>query len=79
MSPKIFMTGASGYIGGQFLHNLSLKYPDYQVTALVRTPEQKAAISKLQPATTFVIGDLDSSEIITEESSKADVVLRKFK
>jgi uncharacterized protein YbjT (DUF2867 family) len=71
------MTGASGYIGGQFLHNLSLKHPDYQVTALVRTEEQKEKISNLQPATTFLIGDLDSSEVIIEESKKADVVLRK--
>jgi uncharacterized protein YbjT (DUF2867 family) len=77
MSPRIFMTGASGYIGGQFLHTLGLKHPDYQVIALVRTEEQKEKISKLQPATTFVIGDLDSSDIITGESKKADVVLRK--
>ena len=78
MSPRIFMTGASGYIGGQVLHNLSLKHSDYQIVALVRTQEKADAVKKLQPATTFVIGDLDSSDIITEESSNADVVLSEF-
>ena len=71
------MTGASGYIGGQLLHIFTVKHPDYKVTALVRSDEQREKIAKIYPSVGFVIGDLDSSDLIIEESKKADVVLRK--
>lgn len=71
------MTGASGYVGGQFLYDLCSKYPEYQVVALVRTEEKRAKVVNIHPAITLLIGDLDTSDIIVEESSKADVVLRK--
>jgi nucleoside-diphosphate-sugar epimerase len=40
MAPKIFITGSSGYIGGQVFHDITEKQPEYQIRGLVRTEEQ---------------------------------------
>ncbi|KAF1362714.1 hypothetical protein EJ07DRAFT_152960 [Lizonia empirigonia] len=34
MAPNIFITGATGYIGGDMLYELYTAYPDYEITAL---------------------------------------------
>lgn len=75
MAPKVFLTGISGYIGGQLLHNMIDKHPEYQITGLVRTEEKKKEILALHPSVNILIGDLESLDLIEEESSKADVVL----
>jgi len=54
---KIFLTGASVYIGGSFLTTL-LKYPNkYEITALVRNKEHAEGLRKL--GGTPVLGSLD--------------------
>jgi len=37
MPPKIFLTGATGYIGGDTLFALYDKHSNYEITALVRS------------------------------------------
>ncbi|KAK4574444.1 hypothetical protein LTR86_001285 [Recurvomyces mirabilis] len=76
MALKIFITGATGYIGGDTLHNLYAKHPDHQYTALVRTKDKAAIVEKAYPNVQIVIGDLDNSELLEEQASKANVVLR---
>ncbi|KAH4041032.1 hypothetical protein HBI26_078980 [Parastagonospora nodorum] len=75
MAPKIFITGATGYIGGDTLFALYDKHSDYEVTALVRTEEKAQPVKKAFPNIRIVLGDLDNSKVLEEESAKADVVI----
>ena len=49
---------------------------DYQVTALVRNSDKGAQIASKHPSVRLVYGDLDSADLLEEEASKADIVLR---
>ncbi|KAL9111273.1 MAG: hypothetical protein Q9227_004352 [Pyrenula ochraceoflavens] len=74
-SPVIFVTGISGYIGGNTIHHLTHSHPEYTITALVRTDEQARAVQDAYPTVKTVLGDLDSHDVLVEQSLKADVVL----
>ncbi|KAK3074266.1 hypothetical protein LTR53_003427 [Teratosphaeriaceae sp. CCFEE 6253] len=75
MTVKIFITGVTGYIAGDTFSVLNSKHPDYEYTALVRTQDKGDTIKKVYPHTKIVIGDLDDSELLKSEASKADIVL----
>ncbi|KAL5118766.1 hypothetical protein ACEQ8H_003269 [Pleosporales sp. CAS-2024a] len=75
MAPKIFLTGATGYIGGDVLCALYDKHSDYEITALVRTEEKAQPVKKAFPNIRIVLGDLDSSKLLEEEAAKADVII----
>lgn len=70
-------TGATGYIGGDALYALYNKHPDYEYAALIRTEEKASAVKKAFPSLRAVIGGLDDSDLLKQEASKADVVLRE--
>jgi uncharacterized protein YbjT (DUF2867 family) len=78
MTPRIFVTGATGYIGGHTTGELITAHPEYQIVTLVRNEEQAAMLQAHWPAITTVIGTLDDDKVIKEESAKANVVLRKW-
>ncbi|KAL8912221.1 MAG: hypothetical protein Q9171_002735 [Xanthocarpia ochracea] len=78
MAPRIFITGATGYIGGDALSQLTRSTKQYDVAALVRNSEKGAQVASQYPAIRLVYGDLDSAEVLEEEARKADIVLRKF-
>ncbi|KAL8995817.1 MAG: hypothetical protein Q9169_004537 [Polycauliona sp. 2 TL-2023] len=75
MAPKIFVTGATGYIGGDALYQLMRSETQYEVAALVRNSEKGAQVASQYPDIRLVYGDLDSSEVLDEEAQKADIVL----
>jgi uncharacterized protein YbjT (DUF2867 family) len=77
MAPRIFVTGASGYVGGNFVDRLSQSHPEYHVVALVRDKAQAEQVTAKFPNLETVFGDLDSHEVLVKEASKADVILRK--
>jgi nucleoside-diphosphate-sugar epimerase len=73
MAIKVFITGATGYIGGAILSEL-LKTPQkYSISALVRKPEHGEVLKKLN--VTPVYGSLDDAEVLVEASRNADVVI----
>ncbi|EWZ32388.1 hypothetical protein FOCG_13142 [Fusarium oxysporum f. sp. radicis-lycopersici 26381] len=72
---KIFLTGATGYIGGDVLHTLLKSHPEYKVRALVRDVSKGAAITKSYSQVQLVTGGLDDADIIAQEAQDADVVL----
>ncbi|TVY26076.1 hypothetical protein LHYA1_G004293 [Lachnellula hyalina] len=76
MAPRIFLTGASGYVGGQFIPNMRAKHPSYQIISLVRTKETGEKLTSKYPSVQIVIGDLDSSSLLVEQSKLADVVIQ---
>ncbi|PWY78946.1 nucleoside-diphosphate-sugar epimerase [Aspergillus eucalypticola CBS 122712] len=73
--PKIFITGATGYIGGDALYAIFAKHPEYKYTVLVRSPEKAGQVQAQYPSIRVVIGDLDDSALLEKESAEADIVL----
>lgn len=52
------------------------KHPEYSYTALVRTEEKGNLVKRAFPNVRTVQGDNDSSDLLREESAKADIVIR---
>jgi hypothetical protein len=75
-SPRIFVTGVSGYVGGHLMGRLIVKHPEWHVAVLVRTGKQKSIVLGRWPQLEIVIGDLDDTALMIKDGSKADVVLR---
>ncbi|SCV33508.1 related to nucleoside-diphosphate-sugar epimerase [Fusarium fujikuroi] len=72
---SIFLTGASGYVGGQLLHELAQAHPEYTIATLVRDASAAETIAKAYPRVRTVVGDLDDSALVEQEASQALVVL----
>lgn len=70
-----YSTGATGYIGGDALYAIANKYPDLEITAVVRNSDKGAKVAVQYPKVRLVYGDLDNTELLTAEASKADIVL----
>ncbi|PQE23936.1 nucleoside-diphosphate-sugar epimerase protein [Rutstroemia sp. NJR-2017a WRK4] len=75
MAPKIFITGVTGYVGGDALYTLYNANPDWEFTALVRNSEKAAPVAAAFPKVRFAYGTLEDSAVIEEEAAKADIVL----
>ncbi|KAI9925050.1 hypothetical protein ASPWEDRAFT_45191 [Aspergillus wentii DTO 134E9] len=72
---KVFITGATGYIGGDALAVLTAKHPEFSYAALVRSPEKAEQVKAKFPSVRIVQGDLDDSSLLEKESATADIVL----
>ncbi|KAF2993960.1 hypothetical protein E8E13_000272 [Curvularia kusanoi] len=72
---KVFITGATGYIGGDVLYAVANTYLDLEITALVRNSDKGAQVAAQYPKIRLVYGDLDSSDLLTTESANANIVL----
>ncbi|CAM1506189.1 Fc.00g058300.m01.CDS01 [Cosmosporella sp. VM-42] len=72
---SIFLTGASGYIGGQVLKELSHTHPEYEISALVRSSDTGKQITDVYPEVRVVNGDLDDVDLVEKEASQASIVL----
>jgi len=74
-----YRTGATGYIGGEVLHDLQQAHPEYDVAVLIRDEEKAKKVLAAFPNVRVVLADLDNVNIIEEESRKANVVIRESK
>ncbi|KAL4935572.1 hypothetical protein BDV06DRAFT_228701 [Aspergillus oleicola] len=72
---RIFLLGATGYIGGEVLHELQTTHPEYEIAALVRNSEKAKNVTTAYPSVRVAIGDLDNAGVIEDESRKSDVVI----
>ncbi|KAI1352544.1 nucleoside-diphosphate-sugar epimerase [Xylaria sp. FL0043] len=75
MATKIFLTGATGYIGGEALYSIYKAHPDFDFTLLVRSEEKAKLVSAQYPNVKFVYGDLDNAEVIEQAAAAADIVV----
>ncbi|KAI1459462.1 NAD(P)-binding protein [Annulohypoxylon moriforme] len=75
MAPKIFLTGATGYIGGDALYSLVKAHPDYELTLLVRNEERGKPVAAAYPNARLVYGSLDDVDVIEKEAAAADIVV----
>lgn len=76
MAANIFITGATGYIGGDILHHLYSQQLDVSYTLLIRSEERATKILEKYPTVRVIIGSLDDSDILVREASHADIVIR---
>ncbi|KAJ5118064.1 hypothetical protein N7526_011087 [Penicillium atrosanguineum] len=72
---KVFITGITGYIGGDATATLVAKHPEFTYSALVRSTEKAEQVKAQYPNIRVVIGDLDDSALLERESAAADIVL----
>jgi nucleoside-diphosphate-sugar epimerase len=68
---KIFLTGASGYIGGSVANKLLQQ--GHQVYGLVRSPEKAQLVKQL--GISPVLGSLDDGDRLDESARSADAVI----
>lgn len=76
-NPTIFMLGATGYLGSEFLMLLARDFPSYPVNALVRNinPAKLARLKEIHPNVSVVEGTLNDAAIIVEQVQKADIII----
>ncbi|RMZ78655.1 hypothetical protein DV738_g3724, partial [Chaetothyriales sp. CBS 135597] len=75
MAPKVFITGVTGYIGGDVLYALVEKHPDWEITALVRNEDKGSKVTAAFPKVKLVYGTNESAgDAIEAEVAKADIV-----
>ncbi|KAK3292858.1 uncharacterized protein B0H64DRAFT_363024 [Chaetomium fimeti] len=75
MPTRIFITGATGYLGGTTLDLLCKTFPDAIYTALVRTQEQAQAVASAHAGVTPIVGDISSEAVVTAAAAAADIVI----
>ncbi|KAE8356168.1 hypothetical protein BDV28DRAFT_127762 [Aspergillus coremiiformis] len=73
--PKVFLTGVTGYIGGDVFYAIHRAHPNWQYSVLVRSKDKAAQVASKYPNVRIVDGDLNSANIIEEEVKNADIVL----
>lgn len=76
--PSIFITGASGYIGGHTVNLIIKEHPTWNVTVLVRSNKQARIIRQRWSTIDIVVGNLEDHALISKHSGSADVVLRMY-
>lgn len=72
---KVFITGATGYIGGDALATLVARHPEFTYSVLVRDAKKAEQVKNQYPKVQVVLGNLDDSSILERESAAADIVL----
>ncbi|KAI9005646.1 NAD-P-binding protein [Hyaloraphidium curvatum] len=72
--PSLFLTGATGYIGGAVLARLlDADAPKFDISVLVRGKDRAAAFERM--GLRAVVGDLDDAALLQREAEAADVVV----
>lgn len=68
-------TGATGYIGGDFLHAITETHPELEITALIRQRSATAKFKERYPHVRIVQGDLDDDELLVKAGATSDVII----
>lgn len=72
---KVFVTGITGYIGGDAFHLLQQNHPDLEFSALIRTEDKARKVQEKYPKVRVVLGGLDDADKIAKEAAWADIVI----
>ncbi|KAL3424999.1 nucleoside-diphosphate-sugar epimerase [Phlyctema vagabunda] len=74
MTPKnLFITGATGFIGGSVLEKIVHTHPELEITALLRSPSD--VFKTTYPKVKIQLGDFDAFEVIEKASYETDIVI----
>ena len=76
---KIIVTGGAGFIGGNFVHHMVNKYPDYEIINLLTCAGNLETLKPVEdkPNYKFVKGDIADRKFIFDlfEKEKPDVIV----
>ncbi|KAF2825848.1 nucleoside-diphosphate-sugar epimerase [Ophiobolus disseminans] len=73
---KVLLTGATGYVGGEVLYNLTHSSLDgLQISSIVRSGDHAKQLQAAYPNIRTVVGDLDDVALVKREAESADIVL----
>ncbi|VUC26013.1 unnamed protein product [Clonostachys rosea] len=72
---KVFLTGASGFIGGDALYAVHKAQPDWEISILIRDEQKAQQIQDAYPDVKIVLSSLDDADIIISAASSADIVI----
>ncbi|KUI60279.1 dTDP-glucose 4,6-dehydratase [Cytospora mali] len=72
---RVFLTGITGYTGGDIFHVLNEAHPDYEYSVLVRNESKAAPVKQRYPNIRVVYGSLDDSKLLEEEAAKTDILV----
>lgn len=75
--PLLFFSITNGsFIGGDLLHNLARAgHSGLHITSLVRDASKAQQVQSVYPEVKTILGDLDDTGLVKEQSKAADVVL----
>ncbi|KAL4977568.1 hypothetical protein BDW66DRAFT_158688 [Aspergillus desertorum] len=75
--PKVFLTGSSGYVGGDLLYALLSAHPDWEssITLLLRNTSYAATFKSAYPKINLFFASHKDKAAIAEEVAKHDLVL----
>ncbi|KAM0491391.1 hypothetical protein ACHAP8_010658 [Fusarium lateritium] len=74
-SKNVFITGTTGFIGGDAFYALTKAQPSWKYTILVRSEEKGKDVQRQYPDVKLAIGSLDDSDVIKKAASEADIVI----
>lgn len=74
-SPRIFLTGVTGFVGGSVLSYLYEAHPNVRITALVRASADAAALQAAYPNLTPIVGTLSLLSLLHSAAAAADLVI----
>ena len=74
---KILVTGGAGFIGGNFVHHIVEKYPDYEITVLDKLTYagRKENLQDVLQDISFMKGDICNSKDVEEAINGCNVVI----
>lgn len=72
---KVFIAGATGYIGGEVLSQILSQFPSDSITALIRSQEKSDILTDKFPQIKSVIGTLDNLDEIKTQCEEADIII----
>ncbi|KAH7038371.1 uncharacterized protein B0I36DRAFT_316067 [Microdochium trichocladiopsis] len=79
MQIKVLLTGATGFVGGDFLyalhHEEAALATQLEITALVRDEAKGQLITQAFPAVKIVVGDMKDAAFTSRLASAADIVM----
>lgn len=75
--PTIFLLGATGFLGSQFLIFLARDLPQFHIVALLRAPDlvKEAQLKAIYKDLSVVEGTLDSDDVIAKQAEEADYTI----
>ncbi len=74
-SPRVFLTGVTGFVGGTILSCLHKAHPDARVKALIRKEADAKELQSVYPNLTAIIGTLSSLSLLQSTAADVDFVL----
>ena len=78
-SPRVFLTGATGFVGGTILTTLCNHHPEAQIKALIRREEDAKHLQSIHPNLEPVLGALSDLDLLRETAASVDFIIHTTK